>query len=97
MQPETRFKIRLRPQLEAIPSSYWIKIQQVTLRGDPDFVGSVGGRFVALELKVPGGAEEALQTYKLAKLRAAGAWCRTVYPRDVERLLKDLKRLAAGG
>lgn len=48
---ETAFKKKLIPLLKAIPKSWWTKVNQVSKRGDPDFLGCVNGCFVALELK----------------------------------------------
>ena len=50
-KPETIFKEKVLEELRKMKNSYWIKIQQLSIRGVPDIIGVVNGRFVALELK----------------------------------------------
>lgn len=50
-QAESRFKARVRKDLEGLNNCYFFKVQQVALRGIPDFIICLSGRFVALELK----------------------------------------------
>jgi hypothetical protein len=83
MQPETTFKRRIRPLLEALPSTRVLKIQQLAIRGCPDFLLSVRGRFVAIELKISERAHLAkLQRYELSRLAATGAFAFVIYPQN---------------
>ena len=50
-KPETVFKERIRPKLDMIPDSWWIKTQMLATVGVPDFLGCVNGLFVGIELK----------------------------------------------
>lgn len=93
MKPETKFKRRVRPELEAIPKSYWEKTQQVSIRGTPDFVGCVRGRSVVIELKVDDNKADALQDYKLSRWRQAGAIAYVMTPENKDRIIQELKEL----
>lgn len=96
-QPETRFKIRVRKLLESIPGSYWIKIQQRSIRGIPDFLGLINGRFIAIELKVGKNKvkKSGLQQYVLNQIKAAGGVAYEMNPDNYEFILADLHKLAA--
>lgn len=96
MQPETMFKNRVRPKLEAIPRSFWVKIQMLSIRGIPDFLGCVNGKFVALELKVGKNkvGKKSLQGFILDGLRRAGAYAREMNPGNEEEILEELRCLS---
>lgn len=93
-KPETTFKERIRPHLEALPNAFWEKIQNRTVRGVPDFLGCVNGVFVALELKTDDGELDPLQTYKLWRIRECGGVAMTVTPSVWPQVLEELKLLA---
>jgi hypothetical protein len=94
-KPETKFKERIRPYLEALPGSWWVKVQQVGIRGTPDFLGCVGGVFVALELKKDSHTEpDPLQLYTLDKIQQAGGVTFIVSPENWNEVYRDLCRLA---
>lgn len=71
-QPETKFKERIRPFIDALPNAWFEKIQQKSIRGTPDFLGTIRGRFFAIELKIDGESPDALQDYKLTQIAEAG-------------------------
>lgn len=93
MQGETRFKNKVLPILRKIPGSWWVKVQQVTIRGTPDIVGTVGGIFVAWELKDIGGSTSRLQEYHIRSINEAGGWARVVSPENLEEELQNLHNL----
>jgi len=93
-KPETRFKERVRPLLEAIPKSEWVKTQMRSLRGIPDFIGVVNGFAVYLELKTADGEADALQKYRLTKYVRAGAYCAILEPANLEHVLRDINNLS---
>jgi hypothetical protein len=93
LQPETRFRLRIKPQLEAIPQSYWVKIQAGSIIGIPDILGCVNGRLVALELKTEEGKATPMQLYRIGKLSAAGAFTRIVRPSNWKQVLAQLQAL----
>ena len=53
-QPETKFKESVQAHLELLkPYIWYYKAQQVSIRGIPDMILCVCGKFFAWELKVP--------------------------------------------
>lgn len=93
MQPETKFKNIFRKHLDEIPESFFFKMQLVSLRGVPDYLGVVRGRMVALELKVGKNKEDALQGWTLNKLARCGAFVAIVRPENFREVLKQLGEL----
>lgn len=94
-KPETVFKDRIRPQLDTLPNSWFVKIQQQTIRGTPDFIGCVNGHFVALELKHGIGAPiDALQNYMLLRIHNANGISFVVTPESWEDIYSYLEVLA---
>lgn len=95
MQPETRFKLKVKAALAALPNCWAEKIQQQTIRGTPDFLICIGGYFVALELKRDGRQKpEPLQKRKLDMVRRAGGLAIVAYPSNWPEVLSVLKALA---
>jgi hypothetical protein len=97
MKPETRFKERIRPKLDAIPNSYWIKTQMRSLRGVPDFFGCVSGRCVVIELKTDKGKTDPLQDYVLERFRKAGGLHFVMAPANAEKVLQELYSICKTG
>jgi hypothetical protein len=93
-QPETVFKERVQRQLkELFPDAWFFKSSERSLRGIPDIIGVIRGRFVALELKVGHNKPDALQTYVLNRIKKAGGYAKAVWPRNLEETLKELGAL----
>lgn len=92
-KPETKFKEKVRARLNEIPDSYFEKIQQVCIRGTPDFLGCYNGRAIALELKVGRGKADALQSRTMYRARRAGALVREVRPSNLEEVIAEIKAL----
>jgi hypothetical protein len=94
-KPETIFKNRIRPHLNALPNSWWVKIQQVALRGIPDFLGCINGQFIALELKKdPKAPIGKMQIYILSQIEKVGGYCRVLYPENWEVIFEELKKMS---
>lgn len=91
MQPETRFKNKIRPLLERIPGSWWVKTQQVALRGVPDILGVIKGRMVAIELKVGDNKADPLQEYTLEQIRKAGGLAFVAHPKNYRKIVAELE------
>jgi len=92
---ETTFKERVRRDLETLPATWFVKIQQVVLRGIPDFLISIGGRFIAIELKKSRKAKrEPLQEWTLEKIADTGAYSFIAYPENWPEIFSKLKDLA---
>ena len=96
MEKETLFQNKVKADLEALPYTFVIKIQQQALRGDPDLVVCIGGRAVYLELKKDEKSKaDALQLYRLHKARKANALAFVVWPEIWGELLDYLEELAS--
>jgi hypothetical protein len=93
MQPESKFKIKVRAHLDTIPRSFFFKTQMVSLRGIPDFIGLINGRFVALELKVGKNKLDALQRWVLSKIAGAGGVAIELRPENLEETIALLRAL----
>lgn len=92
MQNETRFKVKVRKLLAELP--IWVvKTQQRSVRGTPDFLMCVAGRFVAWELKDLDGKASSLQLYNLAQIEKCGGIGRIVDANNLEEELRCLKDL----
>lgn len=96
-KPETKFKEKVRSALETLPNTWCEKIQQVAIRGTPDFLCCVNGSFVALELKKDDKQElDALQKYKLAQIENAGGLGLKITPENWLEVFDNLRRMAVG-
>jgi|TARA_R100000664_G_scaffold20397_1_gene29589 hypothetical protein len=84
-KPETIFKEKVLEELREIKNSYWIKIQQVALKGVPDILGTINGRFIALELKIEGDKADKLQEYVLQEIDKSGGIALVVNPNNFEQ------------
>lgn len=74
-KPESRLQRRIRKALEKeFPQSFWIKIWSgpFQVAGFPDLLGCVQGRFIALEVKMPGEEPSAIQRYMMKLIKRAG-------------------------
>lgn len=92
-QAETRFKEWMLEELRKDRESWWVKTQQVSVRGTPDLLGCVSGRFVALELKDARSSHvDALQSWNVAKIQAAGGFARVVSREDAREVLQEIER-----
>lgn len=94
-KPETLFKEKCRDDLETLRSTWFVKIQQVVLRGIPDFLICIGGRFIAIELKKDKKARrEPLQEWTLDKIAQSGGYAFVAYPENWDSIFSQLKELA---
>jgi hypothetical protein len=94
-KPETKFTERLQPLLAAIPGSWWVKVQQVGKRGTPDILGSIRGRFVALELKKDDQTEPSpIQVYTLQKIEDSGGYAAVVSPENWREIYRTLCQMS---
>jgi len=92
---ETLLKDRVRLQLERINKCSIIKIQQVVIRGDPDFVLCVNGFSVWVELK-RNRKEKAdpLQHYKLEKHLRDGGYSFILHDENKDAIMQFLTMLS---
>ncbi len=92
-QPESLLKERVLADLRALPRTYAVKIQQVSIRGTPDILACIGGRFVAIELKRDEKQKpEPLQEHELKKILDAGGTALVVNPLNWPGVLAQLTR-----
>lgn len=83
--------------LEALPNSWVEKIQQVSIRGTPDFLMCLSGVFVAIELKVGDGKLDKLQDYKLQQIAACGGIAMVLTPENLDEMYSFLEQIALEG
>jgi hypothetical protein len=70
-------------------------IQQASIRGTPDLLVSINGRFVALELKRSSTAPATeLQLYNIARINESGGYAALVYPENLDVIMKTLEDIA---
>lgn len=92
---ETAFKEKVMVKLREIPSSWWVKIQQVGIRGTPDILGHIEGTFVAIELKKDVYSKiDELQTYNLNKIRDSKGISFIMYPENEKLVFNQLLMLS---
>lgn len=94
-KPETKFSNRVKEDLERLPNTWVEKIQQVAIRGTPDFILCVNGTFIGLELKKDKHAPmSGLQKHKLANIADAGGIPLLAYPENWEEIYTFLAVIA---
>lgn len=97
---ESTFAKRVWKRLEEIPSSYFVTIQQKSIRGVPDLIGCVSGRFVALELKRSlaearkNSGRILLQKYVMNNISSVDGFCSFVYPENLDEVIKKLMEIS---
>ena len=94
VQLESDFKKKVLVALKALPGCWFVKTQQVSIRGTPDILACVRGRFVALELKRSAEAKiDVLQTYNIEGIRKAGGYGAVVSPENWLDVLGQLRAI----
>lgn len=82
---ETKFKERVQADLGKLRNCWFVKIQQVSIRGIPDFLLCINGTFIAIELKRSEDAtRNALQDWTLQCIAHAGGLGFVVFPENWE-------------
>ena len=105
MKDETKFRQKADRDLDTLTEVFNESIQQKAIRGTPDKLlcvktacpcGRTYGQFVAIEFKSDTKVKsksEALQDYKLAKIRGAGGITFKVKPHEWDAAFNQLKKL----
>lgn len=93
---ESRFKHKVRRDLVTLKNTWFVKIQQQTIRGTPDFLLCVNGVFVALELKVGRGKADPLQEFNLAQIIKARGISIVATPEIWDGVFKQLIDISEG-
>lgn len=97
MKPETRFRTnKVIPFLKTLKNTAYFPIQQIAICGDSDFHLCCAGRFVALELKIPGKKAEPLQQAKLDWVTRTHGVSLVADPTNWESVKDSLQRLDRG-
>ena len=84
---------RIMDRLKKEPNSWWFKVHGGPSQkaGIPDIIGCHEGRFVAIEVKAPGGTLRRLQAYRIGQImKAEGVAAMVFSVEEVERLLNSL-------
>ena len=93
-KPETVFKERIRPKLDKVPDSWWIKTQMLATVGVPDFLGCVNGLFVGIELKASQAdmdkSRGSIQNYILFQINRAGGYAAYMYPENADEIIDEI-------
>lgn len=89
-QPEARLGRKIRAALEA-EGAFMFKVHgsALMMSGLPDLIGVHHGRFIAVEVKMPGNTTSPIQDHVISKIRKAGG--RVVVAYSVEEALTVLK------
>jgi len=96
VKPESSFWIHtVKPKLENIQDLYFVKVQQVAVRGIPDVLICYKGKFIAWELKRGKNKvkPKSLQWLNLYNIDKAGGIAREVNPENFEEMLSELLTL----
>jgi hypothetical protein len=96
-KPETRLKEKVLGALHTLPNTWCVKVQQVAIRGTPDLLCCIAGRFVAIELKSDEQEPDALQAYTLNLIAEAGGIGMVVNPVNWPASFDALTDLAYNG
>jgi hypothetical protein len=94
LKPETKFRQRFMKKIDKLPYSWFESIQQKTIRGTPDVLGLIGGKFIALEFKASKNSPiTELQKYKLTRIEQSGGVGFVVYPENEKEIISYLKHV----
>lgn len=96
-KPETLFSEKVKRDLEELQQNgallWFTKIQQVGIRGIPDYLICARGKFIALELKKSTKEKpDPLQQYNLNEIRACCGVSLTANPEDWHGALETIKK-----
>lgn len=69
---ESAIQKKISDYLAALPECWTCKVMAANKRGVPDILAVISGRFVAIEVKAPGGKPSKLQLAQLRRIEAAG-------------------------
>ena len=94
-QSESKFYTSIKKDLDAIPNSWLVRIQQLGHSGTPDLIMCINGHFVALELKKSANAKGTrLQRYNIDKIQGAFGYAAIVHPDNWDLVFFQLKELS---
>lgn len=92
---EKDLKKSAKDLLDTLPKCWYFKVNTMVIKGIPDIIGVVNGRFFAWELKREKlGRTTKLQRLTLAMIARAGGHVRIVDDSVLEEAFQDLKALS---
>jgi len=98
MKPETTFKLRVKRDLDKVERLWYLKTNEVSTVGIPDFLICAAGIFIALEIKRDASEDPTeLQKYNLRKIRTTGGYGMTACPENWDEKLKRIKQVVKWG
>ena len=69
---ESAIQRAISDYLIGLPDCWVVKVMASNKRGTPDLLAVINGRFVAIEVKAPGGKASKLQIAQLRRIESAG-------------------------
>lgn len=89
-KPETVLSTKVLLRLRA-EGGWWMKVHGGPFQaaGIPDIIGCWKGRFIAIELKIPGEVPTQLQVITLEAIHKAGARCGVAYSVEEALSIRD--------
>lgn len=98
-KPETLFKEKVIADLKEIRQNggkiWWVKTQQVSIRGTPDLILGVSCRFIAIELKSSSkGILSPLQKKNIQDIKNAECLAFVAYPKNWKQILDIIRTYA---
>ena len=91
---EGKFQTKVLEMLKRFePHVAFFKVVKGNSNGLPDIVGSVGGVFIAVELKVEGKKPAPLQRYWLNKITESGGLACSITPKDLPEFITEVAKL----
>lgn len=95
---ETIFKEKALRDLKTLDNIWFLKTQEVSVRGIPDILACVAGVFVAIELKKSArDTPDELQKYNLKRIKKAWGKAFTAHPGNWNKVFKEVAKLSLCG
>lgn len=98
-KPETLLKEKFVSELKKIKGIWFVKIQQVALRGIPDYLICAKGHFIAVELKdkdAKGSSSWRLQEFNLKRIGECGGMGIVVDQTNFMNAIQIIKEIIRG-
>lgn len=95
MGNEKIFENEIKKFLNSLPNTWYFKYWAgpYSKSGIPDIIACVNGHFVGIEVKGSSGHASELQKRNIRLIRESNGYACIVYPKDFERLKKELNEL----
>lgn len=90
---ERTFQTKVIRKLKTLPDCWFFKTNELSIRGIPDIIGLINGKFFALEIKRSKGSPTKLQIYTINLIKKAKGYAQICYPENFEKIFKELKEL----